>query len=656
MKLQNEPTEIETDTSEATDGEVSIHKLKDSSQEQIKKNRIKFVAKLLIDSKYGLMDDVNYNTGFSELKNKTTSKERPSNPVVNEFYTRSSLDKSDNNTNSNNNAQIINIPRSTRIKADRVRIYLDNYYSKLESSIAIENPERIHEGVEGVYNPLQVIRNRKVKKKHGDMPPRQLSMQKSPLIAVLEFSKKPHKRMPWFVDVAETGSDMTWRTAHWDELVDPQGKLWFGKNKDVNDSSSQIEGPYNKNKWENHIKHQHQHQHRHRHHHHLRRPYHVGRYIPIGSLTRSHDNITTMDDSRHKDSPPERPESRANSEFGSNDRLDNHLAPLDAADQEYLSANSDKSGLNRFEFIMKKPRWSKSPNRRKSHVSTDKFIPIDQTKTGSTTNRTSRPSYGSSSSALSSNISTAPLTNTSTDGNGSDLQISRTNLLSAVPIHRLRNPGPEIAVDDDDGDEEEGIDPLQKEPVKPVKQPANGNEYEQVDEQLQEYRDTTRFLMGTLRVVKHRKMTDDIIRKRYIQRRCKIQHDKNMSLIVSDTSEMLKTYDQELERALKKGNNYASSLLNDYSMRVETLISTTDRILSDINTTLTLKLKMFQENADRFGTLRMMKSQKFTKMLYGVLELSIILVFWTIWLAVSILKYIKLGFVFIVKLLKWMLW
>lgn len=663
MKLTNKSGEEQTNTHEAVNGEDSTQEIKKVTQDDIKRHRIKLITKLLIDSKYSLMDDVNYNRGFSKFKDEILMKKNPLNPSSGRSDSTTSLDKTNgtkNNENRNDNNNKKNfgttIPKSTRLKADRVRIYLDNYYTKMAGCISIENSEHLHEGVEGVYNPLQVIRNRKVKNKYNELPTRQFLMQKPPLIAVLDFSRKPHKRMPWFVDVTENASDMTWRTSHWDELVDPHGNLWFGKK----DPSSQVEGSYSKTRRgsRSNQKNHHGHHHHHHHHHHLRMPHHISLSSRRGSGTGITDYNAMTDDEDANSAPMDSAKLlKPSNDNEFSDTETNHLAPTEYADEESLSAESERSRLNRFEMIIKKPKWSRSPNsRRKSYGgSTEKLTaPIHHTRTGSTTTRTPRHSRGSISSAVTSNVSTTPLVNNSASGSGSDSQTARGNLLNAVTIHRLRTPGTEVAVDDDEEDEKE-IDPLQKETFLPTK-PADKYAYEQVDEKLQEQRSNTRFLMGAMRVVRHRKMTNDIVKKRYIQKRRAIQHDENMPPIVHNTSEMLRTYDEELDKALKKGNNYASSLLNDYSMCVETLISTTDRILSDINTTLTLKLKMFQENADRFGSLRMMRSQKLTKVLYTALEITIITIFWTIWLAVSILKCTKLSIVLAIKLLKWMLW
>ena len=135
-----------------------------------------------------------------------------------------------------------------------------------------------------------------------------------------------------------------------------------------------------------------------------------------------------------------------------------------------------------------------------------------------------------------------------------------------------------------------------------------------------------------------------------------MQCDENMDSILSDTSKVLGTYDRELDKAFKRGNLLASSILNDYSMRVETLISTTDRILSDINTSLTLRLKLFQEDVDKFGNLRMMRAQKLTKFFYRILEFAIVVVLWSIWFIVSVVKWVKYIAIFSIKIVVWMIW
>lgn len=588
----------------------------------IKRSRIKFVTKLLMDSKYGLMDDLNYIRGFPEHNDNASSADNALDLSSDEYAKKSA---------ENSIAAVASIPRSTRIKADRVRIYLDFYYSILERCINIESTEHHHDGVEGVYNPLQVIRNRKLRKKYHEMPPRELSFQKAPVIAIKQFSKRPSKKMPWFLDLGERSSDLTWRTSHWDELVDPNGNLWFADGKDS--LNNPAEGTHKET-------------HRHHRPHLRRRPSsHLG--VPVNS-----PYSTTA----YSPSTPEIQKYNGNSI--SVDSMPSHLdlptSRTENGDQRSFSEESEKSRLNRFEMMMgkKSKPWSRSPNmRQKSQGSVEKLaLQLQSTRKGSYGGRTPAHSRASSSSIL----GVGPRTYmTPIDGNTHQ----RSTLLNAVPIQHARKQSQEkdeVQVEHvEEGSENTGglddydvaVDPLDR----------TGSAI-QIDEQLQQYWNNTKFIKGTLKIMQHRRITHAVVRRRGFNKRDQIKCDQNMDDIVLGASEVLNVYDEELNKALKIGNSIASSMLNDYSMRVETLISTSDRILSDINTTLTLKLKLFQENADRFGSLKMMRSQKLTKTLYRLLEFTIVLILWTVWFLVSIVRWIKYIVMLSFRAVVWMLW
>ena len=177
-----------------------------------------------------------------------------------------------------------------------------------------------------------------------------------------------------------------------------------------------------------------------------------------------------------------------------------------------------------------------------------------------------------------------------------------------------------------------------------------------VDIQLEKYWQDTRYVISTISIMEHRRQTHDLIRQRAIRQRNKIKVDDDADKTMADTERIIEEYGEGLDKVLKIGNNWTSKLLNDYSIRVETLISASDRILSDINTTLTLKLKLFQENTDRFGSMRSMRSQRMTKSIYKMLEFFIVVVLWSIWLVVSILQEIKFTFGLVFKAVRWLLW
>lgn len=85
-----------------------------------------------------------------------------------------------------------------------------------------------HTGVDGVYNPLQVIRNRAIRQRHNEMP-RGLTVQtvKPALQAFSRHANDPAYHLPWQVDLKEVLSDFAFRQRHWGELTRPDGQLWF---------------------------------------------------------------------------------------------------------------------------------------------------------------------------------------------------------------------------------------------------------------------------------------------------------------------------------------------------------------------------------------------------------------------------------------------
>lgn len=616
--------------------------------------RIKLVTKLLVDSKYGLMDDLNYGRAFSPTQGEAL---------------RSHTQESNANGILGERTPILKVPKSTRLKAERVRIYMDYYYNILERSILLDSTQqqsthtqqhhhKHHEGVEGIYNPLQVIRNRKLRKKYHDVPPvRELSLSRPPIIAITQFSNKRNKRMMWFVDLTERYNDLTWRTSHWDELVKPDGTLWFP--------------PSSPNKKRNKI---------------IRRKH-------KSSRQKVEQEDASMSVAGYEDIPlkqsgsPHHDVEVVESPKGQTTVLyDNHLevkgkhgGTNSSSDDQIVSSGGEgeRGRKNKLEKIIIKTnpkRWSKSPNK------LDLKFGLESTSSKSK----SRGSFSNTS-----NVSEGGNTGVNYMTPIEPVDVQKTSLLNSIPVNRLKKKvssssasvstagsfdsdgssstdDDESQINDDDGiivtaGRKKRRNRREKEavPQEEVNSSAEGSVdlYQiPVDEQLQQYWQETRYIRSTIAIMKHRRKTHELIKRRAIRKRNKMVIHEDADDIIKETSEVIEEYNNELNRAIKIGNTWTSKLLNDYSIRVETLISASDRILSDISTTLTLKLKLFQENSERFGNLKMMKSQKMTKIVYRVLEFTIVSLLWTIWLFVSMLREIRLGFIFFLKLVKWAIW
>lgn len=124
------------------------------------------------------------------------------------------------------------ISRATRNRTETVKAMMAQQYHWMERSMEVPEGPNAHAGVQGVYNPLQVIRNRAVRAKYHELAP--VSFRSLPL-AVNAFSSRnsPGNRhgkawkLAWGIELGELMNDLSWRTSHWHELQKHNGDLWF---------------------------------------------------------------------------------------------------------------------------------------------------------------------------------------------------------------------------------------------------------------------------------------------------------------------------------------------------------------------------------------------------------------------------------------------
>lgn len=122
------------------------------------------------------------------------------------------------------------ISRATRSRADVVKMVFEFRYLWLERAVNdTEEEVEEHPGVAGVYNPLQVIRNRAVRARLHEQP--LSTVFNSVKLACNAFSANnaPGRKwhMTWAVEMSEMFTDATWRRLRWSMLRNPQGELWF---------------------------------------------------------------------------------------------------------------------------------------------------------------------------------------------------------------------------------------------------------------------------------------------------------------------------------------------------------------------------------------------------------------------------------------------
>lgn len=149
----------------------------------------------------------------------------------------------------------LHISRATRNRTESVKAMMAVKYHWMERSMEQPEGPNPHPGVQGVYNPLQVIRNRAIRIKHHEPAP--VSFRSLPL-AVNAFSLRngPGSRhgktwkLTWGLELGELMNDLSWRTSHWNELQKHNGELWFPRaqpdsgsaNTDIDTGNSSASG------------------------------------------------------------------------------------------------------------------------------------------------------------------------------------------------------------------------------------------------------------------------------------------------------------------------------------------------------------------------------------------------------------------------------
>lgn len=125
--------------------------------------------------------------------------------------------------------QKVKVSRASRNRAELVKATFEIKYHCL--NLAVEKAETdptYHSGVDGVYNPLQIIRNKIVRKSLNHQSP---SLYRTLPLACNAFSA--HSRddvswsMVWGVELNDYVADFAWRQLNWNKLRNAKGELWF---------------------------------------------------------------------------------------------------------------------------------------------------------------------------------------------------------------------------------------------------------------------------------------------------------------------------------------------------------------------------------------------------------------------------------------------
>lgn len=133
--------------------------------------------------------------------------------------------RTDNGTKLSENPEL-HLQASTVGRVDVVKMSFGAYYDALNAGVN-PGPEVEYPGVQDVFNPLQIMRDRRIRKKAGE------SLRKGSIAWVKmpsqSFSKYSKQHLIWQINPYEYTGDLEWRKQHWNELRGPDGKLWFGR-------------------------------------------------------------------------------------------------------------------------------------------------------------------------------------------------------------------------------------------------------------------------------------------------------------------------------------------------------------------------------------------------------------------------------------------
>lgn len=507
----------------------------------IESARIKHISQLMLDLKQGMMEDFNVNYEPKVLNDKT--------------------------------AQVFSCSRRTKEQADKARVYIEFFYTFVMKSVSTQE-DTPHDGVDNVYNPLQVIRNRKIRKKYGDKL-KDFHVVRPPVIAIRDFSQRTSK-FPWYVDIMEKSSDLIWRTNHWDELRKADKTLWFGQEKHRRnhihgDSVHSLDSfPEDSSFEEGSTR-------KHRHHHRLSRNSNLRLDFKESNGSRALLSRLSRGSNKKQDSA------------------------------ENVVHNNDNSKMVVPKIIYETPT---------DYVNGKSAI--NEVKIGSI-KRSDTEQDMSQDLGLSSYESLEKPRKDSSSSNFRYNSISSSN-------------EEETELAEDEGSEE-------------------------ARRLMLDHYNALKYFKCSFKMLKHKEyILDDLLPCSVERKHDQLLYDfVNFDDDLQKVHVLLDEYQVKLEENIEMVSDWKTRILSDYLNRVSSLISSSDRFLSDINTTLTLRMKVLQENVDKMGVIRHIQRRSWNRLLYRALEIFIVCCLWIIWIIFIILRSFQIALLFIYKIVRWAL-
>ncbi|CCH43607.1 hypothetical protein BN7_3160 [Wickerhamomyces ciferrii] len=482
-----------------------------------------------------------------------------------------------------------NISRSTIQRCEKVKVMFNLYYFYLFNSQKSTNTR--YQGVDGIFNPLQVIRNRSIRKKYHNPP--KLAIKTLPYASSV-FSRSKNK-LKWQVDLTELTYDFNWRAQHWHELKNSKGELWF---------------PIPKRQQHGHDQHGHHRHHRHHNHRHSHRPY----------LHRN-DDSSEMDISYIHDKL---------FEFNSNDE-----------DQVENGSESEKELLDNQSLGSSKEDLSESRSRKRDRLASKiRKRSKSPFKKRSNQNKELDPGF-----QFDKNES---FLNLPDEKNQNDLKY-KNNLLNDISIEPIKSQRV-ISNSQFNTDNESPLEEHQR-----SSSLSSSNNLEHVDnnKDLNLYSKKLVKLNDLINFGKHYLFIKDneysnIINLEQINK--DYEEIKTNSNFLK--TQVLNKYEDLILDKTEYLESIQSKLTNNYSPRIDKLLLLSDRTIGEVNTTLSLEVRKLNERLEKLGP-SYKRSGSLVELAYWLLENFIVLVLWTIWIGFSIGRIFKFFFMIFWKVLKW---
>lgn len=429
------------------------------------------------------------------------------------------------------------ISKRTILYANRIRVYIELYYALLDRSVTNVNVDEVHEGIEGVYNPLKIIRNRKFRKNFENYWPNTMLRENKSIIAITAFSSR-RIPFPWFVDISERAGDISSRTAHCHELRRPDSTRYF-PHRDLNN----LKMKYNSGKCSSTSKE-------------LSTENHDGLCSNKNLLARSIELPKSSTDSTERTSS--------------------------------ISYNKIRRTLSR---LAKAPSKSKKGEARGVRVTVkplcllENEISVDKSEVSNNNNNMFH-----------------------------DIKTTRLDVEKSMNIK----------------ENDRNIS------MKPTYDEMEVNSSLFLYKRRLAYLNCSWFLM-------QRKLLTIKAREQKLLKTCNSSREECIQLykLVSETEQCLDQYNSKLIDVELICRNWKNGIIREYSLRIDNFISTSDQILSELNTKMTLNIKMLQKGLGRLGLLRISHQKVLSKLAYMLLEYLIVVFLWIVWLVFTSAKIIK---------------